>query len=545
MIEGSSVSLIYDVDGPDELDIANHAVISKALFSSAANATPGECEVHLRDMDRDLWLKTGKRIKLLIDDQPMWAGFTKINDKGSFLPAGDGKVNTMARKWILRGVDNNTLGDFRILYNSANVLRKIPNITTPTYDDVILKQALSTYSDMPSWLDIDTFIDRVVIPSDKDGNQISTVHPWAWVQQGSKIRAVFEDLALWSAAVWYFGPDDAVHYHAVQDRECPWGFSDRPPLGDKFVSSAYGFEGVYTGFREMNAEEDGSQYATDAFVWGGSPIADTGTTVFHRATDPTLEAEHGKWQWAETHFNETNFKLQAGVTQRANVIVFGNPDGDASGAEPGTVAGEGPRGLRFSQWNYSFQWSTKDVPYLGSARRHLYPGDIVPIQLWAFSEDGGTTPFTKLLPLRQLQISFPSGAKDGKAHVQFNGTFDLRNDDSKFLWRFLRARETKLSSYSVAGVTDASSNAAYGGFGQFTPIEAPDGVRTVFHIKFPYIPNTTQLYADTGSGLTLRIRGPLPLGYYQESDPDTAELTLNAAPAGGTTLYVTCRTQAA
>lgn len=538
MIEGSVVSLIYDQGGSAEVDITNHAVIVAAKFSSAANGTPGECEVHLRDVDRSLSFITGRRLKLYIDGQPMWSGFVFIKGMGSFLPSGDGKTLTQTRKYVLRGVDNNTLWDRRIIYNSANLLKKIPNITTNTYDGVLLKQALSSYSDMPGWLDITTQIDNVTYPA---GQAITANVPWAWPTQGSKLRLVVDDLARWSAAVYYIGPDDTVHYHAVQNRECSWGFSDRPSPNHATVPSATGFDGVYTGFREMNAEEDGSQFATDAFVWGGSPYAGTGQTVFHRATDASLEAIHGKWQLAETHFNETNYKLQAGVTQRANMIVYGNPTATAVGSEPGTVVGEGPRGLRFAQWSYNFQWSSKDVPYFGATRRHLYPGDIVPIQLWAFSQDNGATPFTKLLPLRSLSISFPSGAKDGKAHVQYNGLFDLRNDDSKFLWKYLRAREAKVSTFSVAGVNDSSTDSPYGGFGQFTPLEVADGSRTVFHIKFPYIADTTQLYVDTGSGLVLKPRGT----YYTESNPDAAEFTITVAPSGGTILYMACRTQAA
>lgn len=533
--EGSVVSLVYDEGGPNETDIANNAVIANATFTSAANATPGECEVHLRDMNRNLSFISGRRLKLRIDGQVMWAGFVFIPGRGSFLPSGDGKTNTLTRKWVLRGVDNNAILDRRILYSSANYLKKIPNVSVNTFDGALLRQALDQYADMPSWLDIVTQVDDVVVPA---GQDITPTKPWAWPQQGSKMRVIFDDLARFSAAVFYVGPDDKVHYHAIQNKECSWGFSDRP--NHAAINSLTGFDGAYTGFRELNADEDGSQLATDAFVWGGSSFAGVGGTVFKRATDTALEAIHGKWQWSETHFNEENYKLQAGVDQRANMIVFGNPSGTAGGAEPGSVVGEGPRGLRFSQWAFSFDWSQKDVPRLAGVRRHLYPGDVVPIQLWGFSQDNGVTPFTKILPLRSLRISFPSGAKNGRAHVQFGGTFDLRNDDSKFLWKYLRNREPKINSFSVAGINDTSSDAPYGGFGQFVPLEAPDGVRTVFTIKFPYIASTSQLYHDTGDGLILRLRG----SYYTELSPDVGTIQLASPPAIGTSLYVTVRTQA-
>ena len=529
-IEGVDVSLIYDPDG-SAVDIANHAVITKAGFNSASNANPGDCEVVLRDPDRTLSFTTGKRLKLFIDGQPMWAGYCLIKGGTSFFPAGDGKEDTKARSFVLRGVDNNRLMDARVFRNTANYLKAPPNITVDRYDGYLLRYALANYFDMPSYIDIVTNIDDVQYPS---GGNITAAQPWAWPTQGSKLRVLAEDLARWSAAVYYIGPDDAVHYHAVQDRECSWGFSDRPNRAP--ITQTTPFEGSYIGFRELLADEDGSQLATDAFVWGGSPFAGTGQTVFHRATDTNLEAEHGKWQLAEMHFNETNYKLQKGVDQRAHMIVYGSPTHDLSLSEPGSVVGEGPRGLRFPQWSYTFSWTQKDIPKLSGVRRHLYPGDIVPIQLWAFSEDGGTTPLTKFLPLRSLRISFSSGTQEGKAHVQFYGAFDLRNEDSKFLWKYLRGREPRVANTTIITVTDAATDSPQGGFGQFVPTPAPDGSNTVFFTKFPYIPDTTQLYVN---GL-FKARGT----FYTESDPDTGEITLATPPTVGTELYVTCRTQA-
>ena len=534
--DGSDVQIIYDPDG-DNVDLTQHAIIAGATFDSASNATPGTCEIILRDLDRELSFITGKRIKLKIDGIDMWSGFNLMYGRGSQYPAGDGRVDTKSRKWTLDGTDNNILFDKRVLRYPTNYLSHIPYITTDTYDGDILKLALSDYSDMPDWLDITSQIDNVVYPA---GGSITTANPWAYPTQGAGVRELADDLAAWSAAVWYVGPDDAVHYHAVQDRESPWGFSDRPNLGA--ISSPTGFEGAYWGFRELDAEEDGSQFATDALVWGGSPFAGAGGTVFHRATDSTLEAVHGKWQLAETHFGEDNYRLSLGVTQRANIIVFGNPTGDSSGAEPGSVPGEGPRGLRFPQYSYSFTWFTKDVPVLSGVPRHIYPGDLVPIQLWAYSEDGGATPFLKYLPLRTLRITFPSGAKDGKAHVQFTGGFDLRNEDSKFLWKFLRARQRQIQNATVATAIDTSDSAVYGAIGQFTLTPAPDGSTTVFNDTpgFGYIPGTSQMYVN---GL-LKPRDDGAGGFYTESDPDTGEFTFATAPSGTDELFVIVRTLA-
>lgn len=526
----STIQIIYDEDGPDEVDISAHTVIQSASFSVSASAHPDTCEIVLKDVDRELDFVTGRRLKLIIDGQPMWSGFSLVHGKSSFFPGGDGLENTMARKWILRGTDNNILLDKRVLRRPADYLEAIPDITTDTYDGEILKEALADYIDMPTWIDIDTYIDNVAIPSSNESGTITPAEPWGWPQQGSKLRDLFVNLALNSSAVYYIGPDDAVHYHAIQDVESPWGFSDRP--NNATISGSVGFEGAYWGFREVSAIEDGSELATDALVWGGSEFAGPGTTVFARATDGDLEDEHGKWQLAETHFGEKYFKTQPTVDQRANMIVFGNAAGTPGGAQPGTVAGEGPRGLRFPQWSYNFTWF--DVPTLAGTPKHIYPGSVVPIELWAFSQDGGTTPFRKWLPLRQMKITFPSGAANGEAIVRFDGTFDLRNTDSKFLWSYLRKREKK-PVQPVTVVSNSSEAAPYGAFGQFVPTPAADGVETVFTVPFGYIEGTTTVWVDGDED-------PLVLGTdYDETDPATGEIELVTAP---NSIFVTTRTLA-
>lgn len=527
-LEASDVQIIFD----DSVDITNKCLVTAAKFTSNSSAQPGTAEVTMRDPDRDLVLPSGRRLKLLVDGRPLWAGFSTVVGRGSFFPAGDGKEQTKARKWILRGVDNNILLDKRFLRYPTNYLSHAPFITTDTFDGQILKDALADLFDMPSWLDITTFIDDVKVPASAADGHLSTANPWAYPQQGTKLRQTFDDLAQFSAAVFYIGPDDAVHYHAVQDRESPWGFSDRPNFGA--ITQENGFEGVYHGFREFTGDEDGSGIVTDALVWGGSEFAGAGGTVFARATDPDLEDLHSKWQHAETHFGETSFKTQTGVDIRANMIVFGNADGDPSGAEPGSVSGEGPRGLRFPQWAYNFAWHTRNVPLLSGSPRHIFPGDLVSIQLWAYSQDEGVTPFTKLLPLRSLALSFPSGARDGKAIVRFDGGFDLRNEDSKFLWAYLRRRERQVRNSQLAVVTNDSTTSPYGGLGQFVPDPVPDGVETVFTLPFGYIPGTTNVYIN---GLLQRLDTD-----YTESDPDAGEITFDDPPFTTDSLYVTCRT---
>jgi hypothetical protein len=545
MMDSSVVNIEYEVTigAGDWFDIASHCVIEKASFDSASNATPGTCEVTLRDPDQDLGpFITGHRFRCRVDGQSLWGGFVLNKGRSSFFPAGDGLAKTKARSWTLRGVDYNKLLDARALRNTGDYLGHFPYITTDRYDGWMLRDILANWTDMPAWLDCISEIDDVAIPASNASGHITAADPYEYVQQGSKLRDACDDLDMYSAAVYYIGPDEKFHYHALQTIECPWGFSDRPnhlPI----VSGPAGFQGAYYGFRELMADEIGDSLVTDEMVWGGSAFAGAGGTVFARAVDPTMEGVHGKWQAAETHFDETNFKLQAGVTIRANMVVFGNPEGDSSDpSEPGTVVGEGPRGLRFSQWSYSFSWHTSNVPLLEGVPRHLYPGDIVPIELWAYSEDEGVTPLRKWLPLRTLHITFPTGVKDGTAVCRFDGTFDLRNEDSTFLWAYLRGKESKTGATIVPTASDASDSALPGSEGTFIPTPAPDGETTVFNVKFGYMPTTVRLFYN---GLEQR-----PGVDFTESDPDTGEITLMWAPAGpsgedpGDTLMVTCKTLA-
>jgi len=535
MATASDVQILVTPPGGSPFDLTRYATIAGATFASNANATPGQAQIIMRDLDRELAFVTGSRLKCIIDGQSMWSGFGLRIGKGNFLPAGDGKPadETSTRQFMLTGVDNNILFDKRYIRRTSNYLTQLPLVTASTYDGELLRTLLSTYADMPDWLDISTFIDDVY--QHPDSVDAAANKGWAWLAQGTKIRAQFEDLARASGAVYYIGPDDAVHYHALQDIESPWGFSDKP--NNAPIIGAGGFEGAYWGFRELNADEDGGDLATDALVWGGSPFAGTGTTVFKRATDDDLEAIHGKWQLAETHFNETNYKTQQTVNQRANVIVFGNPSGDPGGpGGPGTVVGEGPRGLRYPQYSFGLTWTTRNVPTLSGTARHLYPGDLVPIQLWAFSEDEGDTAFTRLLPMRSLAIAFPGGTSEGKAHVEFRGAFDLRNEDPFTLWKYIRKQEPVIVTQTLGVATDDTDPGEfhYGDYGSFTPTPATDGVETVFTIPVGYVPGTVTFYLNN-------IPQRLNIDWF-ESDPDAGELTFSEPPVATDYLFVTCRT---
>lgn len=504
-------------------DIASKALIARGAFTGMASAQPADAEFTLKDPDHELDLHTGGKLRVLIDSVPMYSGYGMIIGKGDFTPAGDGRprATTRTRSWTIRPVDRNILFDKRVFYNKPDPLEAPADITSPTDDGALLRQALDDFGDWAGdGLDLTSAIDDIRPP----GDAISAADPWGWPEGGTYFRELFEDMARWSGAIYYIGADDKIHYHALQDVVSPWGFSDVPMPGT--ITSDTGFQDVYIGFRELDAADDGSQIVRDAFVWGGGPPV-TDHPVFARATD--VDVPGPRWQYAETHFGEKNYKTLQNVQIRANMIVFGNPDGDPSGAQPGSVAGEGPRGLRYELPSYTFTWFGRDVPSLGGGRLHLRPGWVVPIQLTAF---GG---IIRWLPLRQVKVSF-EGAADGKAHVRFTGLFDLRNEDPFTLWKFLRQKERKSNptfttaagSGTLGVVDNSSTESAYGDIGHFAPVESVDGTRVLFSLPFGYIGGSSQVFVN---GL-LQQRG---VDYF-ETDPTNGTITFSSPPkaaAGG------------
>jgi hypothetical protein len=153
------------------------------------------------------------------------------------------------------------------------------------------------------------------------------------------------------------------------------------------------------------------------------------------------------------------------------------------------------------------------------------------------------TPFTKYLPLRALRLSFYA-AEGGKAVVKFQGTFDLRNEDSMFLWKWLRSREPQINSIAIPVSGDGSTTYQYGSLGSFAllppgatdPTTDPDGTSVVYHAPVGYIPGTTIV---TKNGLTETFGDA-----YTESSSDAGEVTFWAAPKTTDTLWIQFRTLA-
>jgi hypothetical protein len=478
----------------DGVDRTSACMFERCSFESSFNATPGTFDITIRDPNRNLSFSTGKEISLTIDGIVMFGGYVTQVSRIHLAPAADtSDLSTYdLRAWNLRGTDYNIIFDRRVWRNTADYLSFI-DLTADTTDGAILRDAVDNFSDCSDF-------------STAGIEDIATISGGDVLQQGDKLRKEFESMSFFGGAVWYINGAKVFIYTPFETVTKSWGFSDAP-VGPTQI-----------GFRQVEAVEDGSYIENDVLIWGGSEFAGSGGTVFSRVQDGTSEGTYGRWQYAETHFGERGYKLQAGVDARADVIVNGPPGADIYGQQ---------KGLRYSQWQFTFIWFSQDVP----GDDHVLAGDIMEIDMTAFSVD-------KLLPLRSLRTTFPDGFEEDGTHlVQFDGTFGLQLSDPFTLWAYLLKQQTALSikQVSLAAVTDTSTTAVYGAAYQGTPIPATDNSTTVFNIQFGYVAGSLQVYLGTvgtpGAGL-------LVTGVdYTESNPDTGEFTMTIAPTTAQFLY--------
>lgn len=503
----SSVAIVITEPGGSPVDITDDCIFGECSFSQQMNAVAGRFSVKVRDPLRTLSFVTGSEITLEVDGVLLFGGYVTSIDMGSMAPAADTSdlANYDLRTWTLQGPDYNIIFDKRVWRNTADYLRAI-DLSAFTTDGAILREAIDNYADLADF--------------DSSGiEDIATISGGDVLQQGDTIRREFESLSLFGGAVWYIAPDKTFIYKPYDDVEKRWGFSDTPNRQAITVSPNEYQDATYP-FREVRGTEDASYMVNDALVWGGSQFAGSaGGTVFARETAATSITNHHRWQTGETHFGERLYSIQAQVDARASVIVNGPPGADATGQQ---------KGLKNSQWQFGFTWTSANVPELAGAPDHIIPGDIVNIELAVF----GTT---TLLPLRELRISFPDAFENDGTHlVVFDGTFGLQLSDPFSLWRFLLTQRKKITTVVPSVVGDSSPSTSYGARYTGTPTPATDGAETVFAIPFGYIDGSTQVYLN---GLLQREGID-----YTESDPAAGEITFTSAPVASDEVYVVALT---
>lgn len=495
-------------------DITNACVFSRCSFESQMNAVPGRFDLYVRDPERVLSFTTGSEIRLTVDTVVLAGGYITQVGMTSFAEAAD--TSDLAAYdlalWHLSGVDYNIIFDRRVYRNTSNYLRAIR--INETVDGAILREAIDSYTDMGDF-------------STSGIDNVATIPDVTYVrlQQGWPVRKEFETLLPFAGAVYYIAPDKTVVYKAYDNVEKRWGFSDAPN-NDPITTSPAEFQGSTIGFRAVEAVEDATYMANDVLVWGGSEWAGSGGTVFHRSQAAGSISTHGRWQHAETHFGETMYKSNAGVTAVADAILDGPPGTDATGQQ---------KGLKNPQWQFTFTWFSEDVPLLSGTPDHIVAGDLVTVEMTVFG-------ITKLLPVRSVRISFPDAfvadnpdaPADDDRVVQFEGTFGLQLSDSFTLWRYIRQNQSKDVIQTQQVVDDASTETVFGASYNGVPTPTPNGSATVFSLPFGMISGTLNVWLN---GLIQR-----PGIDFTESDPEAGEFTMTSAPLSTDNLYAACST---
>jgi hypothetical protein len=487
-----------------EQDVTSDVLATSARFEAASNATPGTCEFIVRDPEGTHTFTVGAEIVLTVDGVPLWGGYLMQAERTFAAPVDVAPYTT--RQWKLRGVDYNILFDKRIIYNASDLLHLIDTGKQlgTAKDGEVIRYVLANYVNLSGFDISSDILDVATLPGSGET---------AKIEQGWKLRQLFETYSIYSGAVWYIDPAKVVRFTGLENVEHRWGLSDAPNDG-VITQNPPQYQGVTIGFRDASFTEDGSQIVNDAFVWGGSEWANG--TVVARRTDNTSIATYGRWQYAETRFGD--LQIQSAVDARADAIVFGPPGADALGQQ---------KGLRYTQWQAEVTWHAHRVPLLSGSPDHIRPGDLVTFDLTAFNK-------TLLLPCRNLSITFPSLDEDGNGYVEIRGTFSLQLSDPWTLWRYLRANQPRVEKTILAVVDNSSTSTTYGALGRFVPSPAPDGSTTVFTIPFGYIPGSGTLYLN---GLVQRVGID-----WLESNPTAGQITLTSAPVSTDSLYFVCRT---
>lgn len=515
-------------------DITTSVTYADAYFESQAAAVPGSFHLTVKDPNHVHEFVSGGRIEVTLGGRKIFGGFVTVPTRDFFLPADDTSKPIKTRRWSLDGIDYNLLLDKRVLRNPADYTHAIPDVPLGSSTDTHIISLFDDYFDLGfsggGTIDISSMVVHA--------NDFTV--KWTWPTQGETMRSVLDALVIFcttngdAACIYWIDADARINWLALHTTAAPWGFSDVPgtwKVNADGEPDPGGTEVTFIGWRDGSASEDGGSVINDVFVWGGSPLGSSGTVVLaHRDNDGSVAA-HGRWQMAELHPGETGYKTQTSVNSRANALI--------SGVTSGTAAVTGAQGLVNPDQQYTLTWFGHDVPLVGNVRQHLIPGDVTTFHLWSFSSDGGVTPFTVNLPMRQMRITFPTLPSDNPngtplTYVQLQGTFGLQMTDPVWWWDFLRKMRPMPQPAPVVTTDNNSGSFPYGSYFQGAPQEAANGSRTVFTLIAPYIAGTLEVFV---SGL-LATKGT----DYTETDPDTGTFTFASPPADSVPIVCYCQT---
>jgi len=514
-------------------EISDRVLFAQTSFESGANPMQGSFTVTCKDPNQDFDPQNGQKIKLTIDDKPMFGGYVMEISRELMFEVDDttDPEQVRSRKWVLTGPDYNVLFDKRVVRDPTDYLTvlRVPDDKRQLKDAV--RYFCDNYIDTPNGLGYDIESRLTEVYGDPDKRAL-------YVQQSSTWRDQMEDFANNNAVVYYIDGSFTLNVHQYASMLMPWLFVDSHPNGTTTI-----------GFREGSYTNAASPIVTEALVWGGSSLASPGEdlltsegigVVFARYPTGAIEDQvvqgkmqsqeaeqkavdrmekYGRWQQAEFNVGQENYLTQGSVKNRAYVMVAG-PTG-----KPPTWGIEGG-------WNRPIEtvklaWFAHDVPN----GDHVLPGYMSDFIFYTQHGEAGN-PLVKRFPLRSMRITFPTLPSNNQAgsplsYVRFDGTFGTNYSDSRYLWKYLREsrqNRRKRANKIISVVTNDSGSpgASESQARDLAPIESPNGSRTHFTFAYTFWANSADVYIN---GL-LQTSGA---HYYWVQDPQ--ELVFWTAPS--------------
>ena len=358
-------------------DVSAYAIWQECQFTVSAAATPGTCNISLRDPANVLSFQEGSIIELLIDGQRMWRGYLFDKDQSYVF-----EDNERFRKWELGGVDLNILLDKFILYNRSDP-RKYPDgggtykRRKVTYDGKTLGYQVTvpkyTYDGPYIKAMLNDFDLGLVSPTIKTGliESVGMINPdgaFTPPSSGTTLRNFLIDVSrnversMPGSTIWYIDPDGYLIYKAQDTNNAPFWVGDEDPAN--YIGGVQG-ENV----RGLRIGSSISSIKNDVLTFAGELDPSPGSKqqrlrYSHKINQSSVDT-YGRFQYSEV---VSQSWLQASVNARARKII--NQEGT-----PGESA-------TFTTF-----------------RSGLYPGQI----LWVSSQAHGVT---QNYPIRSISMSW-------------------------------------------------------------------------------------------------------------------------------------------
>lgn len=380
----------------DGNDITDDVIINLASFEYLTDGNIGTAQVTVKDTREGTYtpgyFKVGDEMTLDVDGKRVWGGYLmRVKQHFPFPATENPAPNDEVRYWSLTGNDYNILLRRRKLYNKAN----------PTHQMKIYKAA-----DDPTDKEIITDMCNLYLDIEDDGFQAGTGNDvinldnvvelgeiywveeceeeWQAASPGMDWADGMNSVCDWSGGIFYIGPANpdqtfkgpTFYYHDVNTATGPYQLNDRP------VEQA-GSKGV----RELTYSVDGTNMATDAFVWGAGQGSQK--MVFWRETATTQESTYGTWQWSDL---QQSMYLEACVKHRAKTYIHGS---------------------RTSKRGHKVPVESWDVTMF---QPDFLVGDVVDMESYIYGVQDN-------VPIRRMRITFPTPT-DAKFELHLSHDYD-------------------------------------------------------------------------------------------------------------------------